>query len=355
MKNLLLLIPSIFCIFVISCTKNEIIVNNYYDTSNFDSNWVKITDPVEVNQGHLFISQKGTIFLISGNVNYKSYDNCKTWTKFSSDSMVSNYNFYEGKNNIIYNFYNSSAAYMLGWQVLSKTTDDGNTWTEVNLPVIDTKVKNAAQISAFDVSKNGDLFFNISWLININDSTYSFVAEVFRSTDDGNSWMIMKNGNDTLKNICDFKTGCSNKLFASQRYDNINQPSFIQSIYSTEDGYSWQNGHDNIYVSGLFSDSSGIIYAIDNTGILRSTDNGINFPTINYRFYGDIKQLAFSKHNTLFCVTTYGLYESKDNGNNWNLLLIHSGIWNIAVSPDGFVYFKDSNYILYRSKQPIGK
>lgn len=351
MKNLLLLISLIFCIFVVSCTKEETTVNNYYVTSNFDSNWVKITDPAEATHGRLFISQNGTIYIIG--TNYKSYDNGKTWRKFSSDSIVSNYFFYEGKNNIIYNFENSP-AYKIGWQVLTKTSDDGNNWIEVNPPVIDVKDKYYPQISAFDVAKNGDIFFNISWEIKLNDSTYSNEGEIYRSTDDGNSWNVVKNGHDSLKHIVAFKAGCKNHLYAGFN-DNTSQSSLAQCLYSTDNGYNWQIGQKNIYFYGLYSDSTGNIYSINNSGIIRSNDNCISFTTINYRFYGDIKQLAFSKHNILFCVTTYGIYESIDNGNNWDLLLIYSGIWDLAVSPDGYIYFRDSNYILYRSKQPIAK
>ena len=65
--------------------------------------------------------------------------------------------------------------------------------------------------------------------------------------------------------------------------------------------------------------------------------------------------MAFSKNSKIFYSTTYGIYVSNDSGLNWDLLLIHSGILDIAVSPDGYLYFRDSTYILYRSKQQIAK
>jgi len=66
--------------------------------------------------------------------------------------------------------------------------------------------------------------------------------------------------------------------------------------------------------------------------------------------------LAFSKNGYIFCSTSYGLYYSKDNGNDWQPLIENEGgISDLAVSPDGYVYIRDDNYILHRSKQPIAK
>lgn len=352
MKYLFVIVSVLCLVIFVSCSTKETNVNNYYISSPIEINWEKVVDPYQGAHGQLFITQKGTLFLISGLTNFKSNDAGKTWSKFEDDSLLYSTSYYEGRNNIIYN-YNNSYFYTGDLSAITKSTDEGNTWTRVNPPVIDTNSKSNLQITSFIVAKNGDLFLNFVWTIDSIGSSFWGKGLVYRSTDDGKSWVITKNDNDTLNNIMNIKLASKNHIYAAQAYTMSDNYPLIRVLYSSDNGYNW-NIIPNCQNFANYSDSSGILYQRISSGLSKSTDNGYIYTYLNFRFYGDFQDLAISKNGKLFCRTSYGLYESTNHGDDWTALIENvSGICDLAIAPDGYVYIRDSNYILYRSKQPI--
>ena len=275
MRKLTLLISAICCILFVSCTTKETIINNYNTSSPIDDNWIVINDPYGASHGQFFITQNGGLFLICYNPHFKSFDGGKTWTKFTMDSIY-NFAFYEGKNNIIYDFNPVSYPEIFD-KLVMKSTDEGNTWLKINYPAIDTTGKKNLAVNSFDVCKNGDLLLVYNWnTYNYND--YNMCGCMFRSKDDGNSWSIVKNGNDSLNQIYFIRTGSKDHIYAQQSYYNKKTYSYdYRYISSTDNGYNWQTGSDNLFVYASIIDSAGIIYQRNKVGISKSTDNGYTY------------------------------------------------------------------------------
>jgi len=349
MKNFLVIFLVLTALILSSCVKKDTIINNYYTTSTLDSSWDKVIDPYEASRSTMFISQSGKIYLICDYSNYRSNNHGKNWIKLPNDTNLSGTSYSEGRNNIIYHFNSKKEIF--------KSQDDGNTWEKVNKPIIDTKGKQYFTTSTFAVAKTGDMFINFHWESIGIDSVRSYDGEMYKSTNDGLNWELVKNGTDSLKQIQFFQTGSHNFILASQ---SIKPPrpyyNLTHNIYSTNNGDTWIIGDANLSF-GFYSDSSGIIYEKSDTALMRSNDFGNTFTIVSYyRIYGDVNKFAFSKKGLIFCGTSYGLYESLNNGSSWQPLAENVGIIrDIAITTDGYVFFRNDAGVLYRSKQPIAK
>jgi len=178
----------------------------------------------------------------------------------------------------------------------------------------------------------------------------TFVGGVFKTTDNGNTWVQIYN--DTL--IID------PRAIALNSSGHIFIGTSVQGFFrSTNGGISWQklnNALNTTNVRTLLVPTNGDILAgCIPGGIYRSTDNGTTFTTINIGLTNtDVISLATKMSNGyLFAATDGGgVFRSTNAGADWSA--INNGIpsplqmnW-VGVSPSGDIY-TSSGLFLYRS------
>lgn len=300
-----------------------------------------------VNENSGFIcGYSGNGVIVFGALLYKTTNKGISW------NVSSNFLAYEL---VTLDFINENTGFVGGtrkiqfplsyYQILMKTTDSGNNWSNVNIP----------EIYATQIKKVKFKDINTGYLNIYNYSTSENIDQLLKTTDEGNSWQTVSNQTKILSTngFKDFSFSNDMRFWGVAGYN----------IYST-------NPHDtnwNLLTPNNFVDNDKIQFVNVNTGILSSygklsktTNSGNNWTTIkNYpsshsKFYflnsntgwlyndtifkttngglswynqnidNDIIDIFFTNQLTGYCrAFTYPLnniYKSTNSGNNWSLL-----------------------------------
>lgn len=150
---------------------------------------------------------------------------------------------------------------------------------------------------------------------------------VFRSTDNGNTWVFSGIGG---KRVVSFLVDANGNILAGTQYYGVYR--------STDHGETWTyidgSGFGLTDVQCMAVDSSGHIFVGVNLiaffhfnyGIYRSTDNGTNWQQV-FDPNTSVGALVINPENHFVAGTRYGVYRSTNNGANWQ----HIGLWNTPV------------------------
>jgi len=210
------------------------------------------------------------------------------------------------------------------------TSDNGESWLEVNNGLTETDVRSLAV--------HGNNLYAGTW-----------GAGIFLSTDKGQSWSAVNSGLESIYVASIVSIG-SNIMAGT--YDGI--------FLSTDNGSSWtayNNGLTILYTKAIEVSGSNIYAGTWQGGVFLSTDNGANWSTLNEGLPGkDILSLAVIGSNIL-AGTINGLFLSTDNGLNWTAinnevtglpnykieaLLVNEGIVYAGVYGKGIYYSTDN-------------
>jgi len=272
---------------------------------------------------------------------------------------------------------------------LSKSTDDGESWTEINttgLPTLQSLAFNSEDhlfagtwgYDMFRSTDNGDSWTQIllnaatsscvaSIVINSDDDIFAGYAHpapttfgvIYRSTDNGDTWQQTDSG-ITNPFIYSLTINSEDHIFAGT-YGN--------GVYrSTDNGDSWtqvNNGLTNWYINDLAINSEDHIFAGTDPnpmganmpgGVFRSTDNGESWKQVNNEMDNpDVRSLAINSENHIFARTAdQGVYMSTNNGDSWET--INSGLSNMSINSlvinsKDYVFAASGCYV-YRSTKP---
>jgi len=133
---------------------------------------------------------------------------------------------------------------------------------------------------------------------------------IFRSTDDGESWIQVNSELHTLK----IHTLGNGLLFASSS----------SGLYkSTDYGQSWSYcGFSDLGINGITSDSLQNIFVLTGSsqGAFMSTDLGATWNSIGMGGSG-LHSISYSREGYIYVGTDWGVYRTNDLGVNWELLL----------------------------------
>ena len=152
--------------------------------------------------------------------------------------------------------------------------------------------------------------------IAIDDSGNVYVATLsglFKSTDDGDNWINIKNGLGNLNCV---------KLFI-----NTSGTIFLASsggLFKSDDGgYIWVRIADSLSSQSFLDVTiipNGFIYTSNSNGIYRSTNSGNTWHSTNYTD-PCARSITINKNGYMFfgnpCASWFGIYRSTDLGLTW--------------------------------------
>lgn len=256
---------------------------------------------------------------------YRSTDGGATWTKTSTSNLPES----EPIIALTVDPTNSSVVYA-GLLGLFKTTDGGNNWNPVNLPVQNIAIKSIV----FDPSTPTTIYVGSS-------------AGVFRSTDNGSTWTGLNNfglpggGTEQINSIA-IDPSAPATIYAGSTFDGL--------FKTTNGGNSWtpiNNGiTSNPNTSSRFIEDVTIdpfnpstLY-INALGIInKSTNGGNSWAPLNSPVHIGINAMLADRStpNTLYVGTVGGgVIKTTDGGTSWTG--INNGLWSeiirvLAIDP----------------------
>ena len=189
-------------------------------------------------------------------------------------------------------------AGMNGFGGVSRSTDNGATWTSVNSGLSSTDVRAIAVSGA-----------------NLYAGTY--LGGVSLSTNNGVSWRDVNSGLSSPIVVSLLVSGSS--IFAGT-YGGV--------FVSTNNGTSWtavNSGFTDKFVNCFLASGTNLFAGSNGAGVYVSTNNGATWTVV-----GPSNAIVYSlalNGTSLFAGTSTGVYRSTDNGKSWNA----AGIANVQV------------------------
>lgn len=163
-------------------------------------------------------------------------------------------------------------------------------------------------------------------------------AKIHRSTDGGITWDIVY-GSGTVSSV-------NTLTYWNGGVISITTTFFSDNFYlSTDNGLTW-SASSGVQTDDFFRASDGDLYHVQVSTILRSSDNGVTWQTINTTFPSSngIGSLLELPDNRLLAITnTARLFESSDDGVSW--------IEKTIVSPDAPAKFA----LIYPNGELVGR
>ena len=305
-----------------------------YRSSDSGVTW-QLVFPPDQSINDLALNQSGNFGAISdfGHF-YLSTDDGITWDSVSTINHSSR---------II--FSSSNGDLYLGSYGVHRSTNEGQTWTQLNNFQGSGLVRSIAENenSFFAGTYFGGVFRSTNYGTNweqsakgLNNSLVSIFEKDITgrilagsnsgnlavTTDDGENWSIISG----LTQINALSASPNGSLFASQ------QPGVIYR--SLDDGFIWSVVYQNIFIDFIQTvevSPNETVFALINNKLNRSTDNGENWEEIEiYDEFEWITKISINSLGTIFTKTSDGYFRSTDNGESWDQL---------STTPDGIEIF----------------
>jgi len=309
-----------------------------FDNEAFLSAACIVFDPQNANTIYVGTGDPDTPFTtLVGNGIYKSTDGGTTWTNIGLTQMgiITQILIHPTNSNIMY----ASAMGVPMVRDLNrgiyKSTNGGTSWTQV------LSINNETGVSDMVMDfTNSNIIYATSWTrirTNQESTGYSTTTRVYKTTNAGTNWNIINTGLPTTKlsryGICMSKQN-ANKLYVSVCDSNYN----LQNIYVTTNGGTGftvcpgaagitglYNGFGWYFGKIAVKPNNDNVVLVSGVEHWRSDDGGNNFymnqpQWWNYNPHSDIHDIRFKTANNYILATDGGLYETTDDGINWNKL-----------------------------------
>lgn len=213
-----------------------------------------------------------------------------------------------------------------------KSTDNGMTWLEKN-----NGLTTANNVISLAISDNGDIFAG------------TFNTGIFRSTDNGESWVQINNGL-TLLNVRAIVFNDNGHIFLSSA------PTPFQGgvFRSTDNGDNWTLVNVGLPFGAIFTvaiDSSNNVYAGSgfSAGVYISTNNGESWAATGLT-NATAMSLTIDKPNNIIYVGTYtDILKSTDSGQSWSNTGALGNIWALTTNTVGDIFVGTWAGSIYRS------
>ena len=239
------------------------------------------------------------------------------------------------------------------WGGLFNSTDEGKTWNQINPPedpyfVEILKLKNGNLIGAggsgfYVADKEGNNWtqtkqydYASNLFISKNGTVYIGTIEdgMMISRDNGNTWSAVSS--IVKSRFTAFGESNTGRKFAAGLYDT-------GTYYSDDDGKTWHHINSDILTYSSVRDficRNDTMYAGTYSGLLFSTDNGLNW-NFSGQYIGAITKFALlSNGDLLAAVSGEGILRNKKNTRTWESL--GNELNNRSISN---IYFDNYNRI----------
>ena len=278
------------------------IANQVFLSTNTGTNWIKISDSNIIGSVHdIRIDKSGNLIVCSLNGVFKTTDQGKTWINLNFNNVSTNRYVFQieiGPNNNIYaigsyDYYAVSKGTIYADSLLKYDNGSGR-WSKIK------SMPSGSYIRQFQINSLGNII--------LLDSVYN----IYRSTDDGNSWInLINHSTGILYGYIQINT--NDDIFTTS--DNSSGWNIIQS---TDNGATWKTIYYNIYgVDGAFVTEDNHLFAnAYYGGTYMSSDNGKTWEQFNF-LYAPITSVYAGNNNKLFAGASDGLYFSTDEGDTW--------------------------------------
>jgi photosystem II stability/assembly factor-like uncharacterized protein len=230
-------------------------------------------------------------------------------------------------------FINKYTGWVCGGGVILKTTNSGNNWLSLSLPVS----KMLFEIHPVDS--------NVIYSVGMFET-------IIKSTNGGTNWQIIRNGTSGNTYYCCYfvnkNTGWISGGAEKKILKTTNGGLSFDSIVTSTSGFI-----QDIY----FRDSSVGLYCDDNGAVRKSTNGGYNWFSVNIpvgSYIYDFQNFSFINNLTGWAVTySRKIFKTTDFGNNWDSIctIQNSGIelYSIFFTNDNNGYSGGSGYYFYKS------
>lgn len=208
---------------------------------------------------------------------------------------------------------------------IATSQDGGATWTQTH----------AGDFYCFTTNADGSF---------LASGTVGLSPEIFKSTDNGQTWSVYGNVGGSARALFETSTGT---VLAGNYNSGI--------FRSTDDGATWTKTYDvNITVLDFAEAADGTIYTITLLGLLKSTDGGATWEDVNTGIFHQYSALII-KGGSMFLGTSDGLYLSTDNAASWTSHkegLLYTYLAYLTLANDGYLYGAGGAGI-YKSSQAV--
>ena len=317
-----------------------------------DSFWEVLNNIKYYNVSQIEINRKGTIFALTHNGIFRSYDDGKTYESVTRHSNLDvlfrgqkNKLKIDGNDRIFFNSLNSSNCLYI-------STDDGSSWIQQSpFPKSSMNEDIYETLIDYDIDSNNNIYVATD-ITDYND--FRFYFGIYKSEDLGQSWISLLDTvyDDSL--VRELYSFDENHIICNCGLDKI-----FNCILKTDDGgNTWEktdNGNMSTYFNSKYKWDFNIC-SID--GILGySTDQ---FKTVNPIFRPDryfiIGDIHFKDEYSFIVNTSDGIAKTNDKGQSWDIF--NNGFNNYygeKFSLLGFSISSNGNYFRSHSSWGIFK
>ncbi len=269
------------------------------------------------------VSARGKIFLGTDYGLYASTDAGATWMDIEDPGMNIHYS-----SDII--FKNDTIIFYSQGNEIFRSYDDGQNWTLINYSF------QQGRVNSIYLDDEGNLYAGAGF------------AELYKSTDNGDSWETLNSDNE-FTTLCKdssyfyggtnqgiFRStdggytwyGFSNGLFHNSLTSIINYRGIFACTYGggayllNGNNNQWEfrsDGIDAAWINDLIVDSDDNVFAgTYGRGIQKQTNINLNWESANSGINSsEIESFAISKYDIIYCGARYGSFKSTDRGLTW--------------------------------------
>lgn len=382
-----------------------------FRSKNNGSSWQRLNIGDEVgNILHVFITSTGDIYAwpFYGYGVFYSRDNGETWQHATNFSNGYNGLLAEDTAGNYYAYSTGNFSPNVPEYGIYRSQDRGTSWEYFALAGFRIITLFFTSQGTWLAAINGGVFRSIdrghTWQhILIANAGFSHFVEdafgnifalsqragIYRSSDDGQSWIKISQGLPQKKDINDLVIDTKGRLFAGVYSTEIDS----SGVYlSTDQGNIWRphglnefpiealavDANDNLFAGtgsrGIYrsldhgttwiesntgltcvtiwdmaTNSKGDIFAT-NSRLFRSTDHGQNWQLV---YEPEVRTVAIRDEDTIFLGVFNSVFRSGDNGKSWKMirfLTSDRSIANIAFNSAGHVYISTYGSEIYASK-----
>jgi photosystem II stability/assembly factor-like uncharacterized protein len=235
--------------------------------------------------------------------------------------------------------YAGAYPFWIDYSGLYRSTDNGDSWQKIETQVDDFEVY------ALYITKDDHIWVGTN-----------YQGRIYLSTDNGKTWDNKASGYNTGE-CWTFGESKDGVMFAGDAHG-------LQLYRSTDYGENWEF---SAYLEPLAfaTDSNNIVYAGTETGLYKTTDNGLTWIQNSILANIIVSSILIDTSNNIYCGTGYynygdGVYYSSNGGEDWThlgldgmevLSLARDSEGNLfaGTNSDGLYFTSDmgQNWILY--------